>query len=108
MKVLVYEDNMMWSARLMNSLQKLGHEAQLVQTPEARAADAAIVNLGSENLDPVNLVPALKEIGVVVIGHAGHKEKDLLSLGREAGCQIVATNGELTYKIEALLERART
>ena len=106
MRVLVYEDNLMWSSRLRNALTNLGHTPLLRSDGVAEEADAAIVNLGAEKLDPPKLVPALSELGVTVIGHAGHKEKDLLALGREAGCHILATNSELTFKIESLLARA--
>jgi hypothetical protein len=105
-KVLVYETNLMWSSRLMNSLTKLGHEPVLVGNPTPEAADAAIVNLGEESFAPIKLVPELKALGTVVIGHAGHKEKDLHALGREAGCDILATNSELTYKLESILAKA--
>ena len=102
MKIWIFEDNLMWSARLAQSVKALGHEAVVVTTVPEGAADAAIVNLSSPAF--VGLVPLLRQRGVYTIGHAGHKEKDLLRLGAEAGCDKVATNSELTYKIAALLE----
>jgi hypothetical protein len=108
MRVLVYEDNLMWSARLVRSLSALGHEP-LVRTkvPEdAEPADAAIVNLGSSTMNPAVLVPLLTSAGIYVIGHAGHKEKELHQLGKSVGCNTLATNSELTYKLPALIERA--
>ena len=92
----------MWSARLVQSLKALGHAAEVVTSIPEGDADAAIVNLSSPTF--VSFVPLLKERGVHTIGHAGHKEKDLLKLGAEAGCDKVATNSELTYKIAALLD----
>jgi hypothetical protein len=68
------------------------------------SADVAILNLSSPAFS--DLVAALKSAGVYTIGHAGHKEKDLLQLGREAGCDAVATNSELTFKLEKLLAAA--
>jgi hypothetical protein len=107
MRVWIFEDNLLWSARLAKSLQALGHEGVVLQAiPTEGAADAAIVNLGSAKIPAVEIVPQLKARGVFTIGHAGHKEKDLLALGREAGCDKVATNSELTYKIENILEKA--
>src|SRR5687767_119896 len=106
MTVLLYETNLMWSSRLVNSLVKLGHEPKLLAQPVAQTADAAIVNLGEASLDPPKLVPWLRDLGVVVIGHAGHKEKDLLELGRAAGCDILATNSQLTFKLPELLDQA--
>ncbi len=106
MRVAVFEDNLMWSARLIQSLKALGHEPTLVTKVEEEWGnpEAAIVNLGSSTLQATVLVPQLHEIGAKVIGHAGHKEKDLLTLGAEAGCDTVATNSELTFKLQALLE----
>jgi len=104
MKVWIFEDNLMWSARLVQSLTALGHEpVVLSEIPDAEAAHVAILNLGASTF--ATLVTLLRENGVYTIGHAGHKEKDLLELGREAGCDKIATNSELTFKIEALIAR---
>ena len=90
----------------MQSLKKLGHEPQLhTSVPLEGTADAAILNLASPEFK--DLVPQLRERGVFSLGHAGHKEKDLLQLGREAGCDAIATNSELTYKLEGLLARVQ-
>ena len=67
--------------------------------PRGQSCSGAIVNLGSLGLKAETLVPELVALGVHVIGHAGHKEKELLELGRRAGCQTVATNSEITFKI---------
>jgi len=107
MKVLLFEDNLMWSARLVRSVQGLGHEAEVLTTrTQPVKACAAIVDLGSERLNIPELVPALVADGLVVIGHAGHKEKELHALGRDAGCQILATNSELTYRLPKILAEA--
>ncbi len=105
MRVTVFEDNLMWSSRLVQSLKALGHEPLLVSklTDDWGTPEAAIVNLGSSSLVATDLVPRLHELGAKVIGHAGHKEKDLLSLGKVAGCDRVATNSELTFKLPELL-----
>lgn len=107
--MLVFEDNLMWSARLMQSLKGLGHDGRLVTTMpgEVEAADAAIVNLGSKSLPGHVLAGRLKSHGIAVIAHAGHKEKDLLELGKLAGVEILATNSELTHKLPELLARLK-
>lgn len=107
MKVWVFDDNLMWSARIKRALEALGHEPALLdRLPEQGDADAAIVNLGSARLPGAALVPALRDRGVYTIGHAGHKERELLDLGREAGCDRVATNSEIAHKLGALLAEA--
>jgi hypothetical protein len=61
------------------------------------------VNLGSKNPDPTQLVSALKERGVYTIAHAGHKETELRELGLKLNVNKLATNGELTYKLDKIL-----
>ncbi|MHB8635717.1 MAG: hypothetical protein ACYC96_04505 [Fimbriimonadaceae bacterium] len=102
MRILVVEKNLMWSARLANSIRHLGHEAVVVETlPAELGFDVAIVNLA----DGDSAVGALQASGIKVIAHAGHKEKERLEVGRVAGCDLVVTNSELTYKLQDLLER---
>ncbi len=107
MRILVFEDNLMWSSKLLQTLKALGHEPLLrtAMPSDAEGAQIAIVNLGSPKLQPAALVTALNALKVHVIGHAGHKEKELLALGKQAGCGTLATNSELTFKIEAILGR---
>lgn len=105
MKVLVLENNLMWSSKLHRTLGHFGHEATVATTVPAEPWDVAIVNLGVESLRAS--IPSLVQTGVFVIGHAGHKEKDLQQIGRELGCHKLATNSELTFKIENLLEDAQ-
>ena len=105
MTVLVYEDNLLWSSRLVKSLKALGHVPIVRTKPDSTKGDAdvAIVNLGSDGLEPESLVPALNAQGIHTIGHAGHKETEVLELGRRAGCTTLATNSQLTFKLENLL-----
>ncbi|MFI5386908.1 MAG: hypothetical protein ACHQ50_12405 [Fimbriimonadales bacterium] len=95
----------MWSARLVQSLRKLGHEpllrSKMPDDPEG--AKAAIVNLGDQGLDAKTLVARLHDLGVPVIAHAGHKERDLHELGLEAKAEILASNSQITFKLAELL-----
>jgi glucuronate isomerase len=104
MRVLVLESNLMWSARLVQSLRGLGHEPILNADVLSTEADAAIVNLSDARM--TESVAALHQRGVRVIAHAGHKEKQLHELGRDAGVDILATNSEITFKLPELLQRA--
>ena len=102
--MLVYEPNLFWSARLLKSLKSLGHEPSLETQP--KEGDVALVNLGAAELGPATLVEELRGRGVYVIGHAGHKEKELRELGRNAGCDRIASNSEMTFKLDSLLAEA--
>lgn len=91
----------MWSSRLIQSIRGIGHEGSvLTQIPEVHA-DAAIVNLG--DTDTPALVKDLKAKGIYVIAHAGHKETELLDLGRGLEVDRLATNSELTFKLPQIL-----
>lgn len=106
MTILIFEDNLLWSARLLKSCKALGHDARiLTKLSEEMAAPAvAIVNLGSHTIPVEPLVSMLRAKSIGIVAHAGHKEKELHELGRQLGCDRLATNSELTYKLEAILE----
>jgi hypothetical protein len=96
------ESNLMWSSRLRQSLVAFGHEAVISeQVPEGQF-DLAIVNLGEAKL--ADQVSTLKNRGIEILGHAGHKEKQLLELGRELGVDRLVTNSQLTNKLPELIK----
>jgi hypothetical protein len=106
MKVLLFEDNLMWSVRTRNGLEAMGHEVVVAAKPggELPAADLAIVNLGATSFDPFVLLPRLKARGVTVIGHVGHRDKELWKRGEEAGCDRVVSNGTLANRLSTVVE----
>jgi hypothetical protein len=108
MRILILEDNLFWSSRLRLSVVALGHEPVVLERmpPAWPDAELAIVNLGSVELAPPLVVPALRERGIRVIGHAGHKEGALLDLGRAAGCHLIVSNGTLTHRLEQVIQQA--
>ena len=107
MRVLVFESNLFWSSRLLKTLRELGFDSRLVG-PRERApfeGEVALVNLGVPEY--LAVIPNLRESGMYVIGHAGHKEKELRELGRQAGCDRIASNSEMTFKLKELLLEAQ-
>ena len=108
MKILIVEDNLLWSERLKKSLLAFGHEPVFLNSAKAgrgsfQDAKAAIVNLGFDRSLLNVMIPQLKGHGTYIIAHAGHKEKKKLALGEQLGCHQIVTNGSLTYKIEQIL-----
>jgi hypothetical protein len=102
--VWTFENNLMWSSKMKQSLRILGHECVLLRAiPEEGSADVAIVNLGEG--DPKALIAALRERGVPSLAHAGHKETELHEIGRDAGATLLATNSEMTHKLPDLLTK---
>jgi len=105
MKVLVFDHNLFWSSRLAKSLRALGHEAVVVSDYRIPATDAeaAIVNLSTDDEVLGELVAKLREIGCYVIGHAGHKERTLWDAGATLGCDAVVSNGTITHRLDDVL-----
>lgn len=104
MRVLLLEDNLLWSVRVRNGLQTLGHEVLVFsKMGELPSVDLAIVNLGSRAFSPLDAVRQLKAQGVRVIGHIGHKEKEVWKNGIDAGCDKVVSNGTLAKKLEEVV-----
>ena len=106
MKVWIFESNLMWSSRFVNTVQGSGHEAVVATSIPSGTADAAIVNLGDHNVAAT--VTALTQRGIYTIAHAGHKEKDLIELGKQIQVNRVATNSEITNKLPQMLDEAMT
>lgn len=105
MRILIFEDNLLWGPRLRQTVAGLGHEPILLgRIPEELPpADVAVVNLGAKAFDPESLVPRLKAEGLVVLAHAGHVETDLIEMGRRAGCDQILSNGQITFHLERAL-----
>lgn len=106
MKVLLLEDNLMWSVRTRNGLVALGHEVAVFSKADGELppADLAIVNLGATRFDAISAVVMLKKRGTRTIGHVGHKDKELWKRGEEAGCDKVVSNGTLANKLGSVIE----
>jgi hypothetical protein len=102
MVVWLFESNLMWSSRLKQSFEGLGHEVSIETDVPERAADVAVVNLGDRNV--ADVINALRAKNISVIAHAGHKEKELLDLGRGLEVDRLATNSELTFKLPQIIE----
>ena len=78
--------------------------AVVTTTVPEGAAGAAIVNLGDPNVGPI--VSELASRGIYTIAHAGHKEKELINLGKQMKVDRVASNSEITNKLPQMLDDA--
>lgn len=101
MRILILDDNLFWSVRLQRGAAALGHEAIVIASvpPVWPAADAAILNLGHATLASDAVIAGLHNAGIATIGHAGHKETEVLDEGLRRGCQHLVTNSQLTHKL---------
>jgi hypothetical protein len=91
----------MWSSRFALTVNGSGHEGIVATHVPEGTADVAIVNLSDPNVSKI--VDELNERGIYTIAHAGHKEKELLELGKQIKVSRIATNGEITKRLPQLL-----
>lgn len=106
MRVLLLEDNLMWSVRTRKGLEALGHEVTVLSRPQGQLpeSDLVIVNLGATRFDAIEQVKALKQRGTRTIGHVGHKDKGQWKAGEQAGCEKVVSNGTLANRLQAVMD----
>jgi hypothetical protein len=107
-KLLILDENLMWSAKLQKSATALGWAAIVLDElgDEVPSVDAAILNLSSRKYETEETVARLHAKGIFTIAHAGHVEKENLEKGRQAGCGIVTTNGATANKLDEILAKA--
>lgn len=107
-RIAILESNLMWSARLARSVAALGYEAVMLEDGVRLPPgfDVAILDLSRLPEPAAEYIDDLHRSGVVTIGHAGHKEHELMDLGRKSGCRILATNREMTTRLGALIAEA--
>jgi len=112
MRIDLIETNLMFASRLQRTLKSLGHETRLFPSAEALLnahpmPDIVLVNVGNAFFDGLAAVRTLREAGVpLIIGYAGHREKEKHRLAREAGCCLTGTNREITHRLQPLIQRA--
>ncbi len=87
--------------------RNLGLRAVVLSAHDDPPEDAtlAIVHLDLPGLIEHDLVGRLKARGVHTIGHAGHKEKELLDRGKALGVDEVVTNSTLVHRIDTYFAR---
>lgn len=86
----------MWSARITSSLKAAGYETVVYEGKgDLPEAEVAVVSMGAGRFSATDVVRGLVSKGVKVAGHAGHSEKELQKVGREAGCSMMVTNSYL-------------
>jgi CheY-like chemotaxis protein len=115
--ILVVDDNLLFSSRLLSGLRQLGAAATLVDVAgevvsRARAVkpDAILIDLASRSLSSAQRVRELKAdadlASIPIVGYCGHLETQLIDDGRAAGCDVVVANSALVSGLPDVIRRA--
>lgn len=103
MTVAIYEPNLFWAAKIRAAIHAAGWRCS--DWPAHERVHILVAGLYADPSELEAVVRHAGELGVPVLGHAGHKEKELLALGRRLGCRSVLTNGELAHRLKTHVER---
>jgi len=112
--ILVADDDLLFSTRIESAVTGCGHRARVVRTVPAfqnalrEGPDATIVNLAASQMDAVEAIRRAKTDPLTrtipVLGFCGHADASRRRAAQEAGCDRVATNGEVSNNLPRLLE----
>jgi CheY-like chemotaxis protein len=119
--VVVADDDLFFSARISAVLTSLGYVPVVVRTLDAfrrelaQAPAAGIVNLAAHRFDAAAAVRGAKDTAgtrsIPLLGFCGHRDVARQAAAREAGCDLVVTNGAVSAGLpgllHSLLERPR-
>lgn len=111
--ILVAGDDLLFATRIEAALTRHGHRPRIIRTASAfqnalrERPHAAIVDLASE-MDAVEAIrrakadPATRTIPI--LGFCGHADAARRRAAQQAGCDRLATNGEISSNLPRLLE----
>jgi PleD family two-component response regulator len=112
--IVVAGDDLLFSQRIASALEPLGYRPVIARTAEAFHASltgpppaAAVLNLASHRFDALAAIRAAKSgaatRGVPLLGFCGHTDVARHRAAQAAGCDLVATNGEVAGHLGRLL-----
>lgn len=117
MLVLIFDDNLLTSASVLDQLRRSGHEAVIVGTiQEARQAvprrpDVVLINLMARAFDPPALIRQLRAEPAFtsgrVVGYCGHLEHTRRARALDAGCHHVISNAQALRQLNETLAKLR-
>lgn len=112
--ILVADDDLLFATRIESAVTRHGHRAKVVRTAGAfrdalrERPAAAIVNLAAPTLDAIETIRRIKADPLTrtipVLGFCGHADAARRRAAKEAGCDRVGTNGEVSNNLPRLLE----
>lgn len=116
--IVVADDDLLFSSRIATTLETLGYRPLVARTLDAfvdalaAAPAAAIINLESGRLDAIGAIRRAKidttGRGVPLLGFCGHADIPRQTAARAAGCDLVASNGEVAGSLSRLLKSLLT
>ena len=111
-RVLGVLDDLLFTVKIADAAKRNGLQTQFVKTEIDALAAAAerpmlvILDLNANSVDPIELIPKLKELGKIpVIAFVSHVQGELKQRAHEAGADMVMARSAFSTNLPQILKR---
>lgn len=111
-KILVVIEDLLFTVKIADAARRTGLQTQFVKTEEDALNAAAdkpmlvIVDLNANSVDPVSLIPKLKNLGrIPVIAFVSHVQGELKQKAHDAGADMVMARSAFSTNLPQILKR---
>ena len=111
-RVLGVLDDLLFTVKIADAATRTGLQTQFVKTEIDALAAAAerpmlvILDLNANSVDPIELIPKLKELGKIpVIAFVSHVQGELKQRAHEAGADMVMARSAFSTNLPQILKR---
>lgn len=111
-RVLGVLDDLLFTVKIADAAKRNGLQTQFVKSEVDALAAAAerpmlvILDLNANSVDPIALIPKLKELGKIpVIAFVSHVQGELKQRAHEAGADMVMARSAFSTNLPQILKR---
>lgn len=111
-KVLVVIDDLLFTVKIADAAKRNGLQTQFVKSETDALAAAAekpmlvILDLNANSVDPIALIPKVKELGrIPIIAFVSHVQGELKQQAHEAGADMVMARSAFSTNLPQILKR---
>jgi CheY-like chemotaxis protein len=112
-KVLAVIEDLLFTVKIADAAKRNGLQTQFVKTEEDALASAVaekpmlvIVDLNVNSVDPILLIPKVKELGrIPIIAFVSHVQGELKQKAHEAGADMVMARSAFSTNLPQILKR---
>jgi CheY-like chemotaxis protein len=111
-RVLGVLDDLLFTVKIADAAKRNGLQTQFVKSEADALAAAAerpmliILDLNANSVDPIALIPKLKELGKIpVIAFVSHVQGELKQRAHEAGADMVMARSAFSTNLPQILKR---
>ena len=111
-KVLAVIEDLLFTVKIADAAKRNGLQTQFVKTEQDAIAAAAdkpllvILDLNINSVDPVAIIPKLKELGrIPILAFVSHVQGELKQKAHEAGADMVMARSAFSTNLAQILKR---